>query len=252
MIETAIFRIFRICTARPAVTLLLYLLLTLGAIFFTSENFAIHTDTSQLISPRLPWRQRELELDAAFPQQVDTLLVVVDGVTPELADDSAKRLTAALANDHEHFAAVHKTAGGPFFEHNGLMLLSIEEVEHTTERLIRAQPFLGTLAGDPTLRGLAQALSYIPKGETEGAIHAKDFAGPLARISGTIDALLAGRPASFSWSELMTGEAPGPSELRRFINVKPVLGFDDLQPGAAASDAIRKWRTSSVSPRTKA
>ena len=51
---------------------------------------------------------------------------------------------------------------------------------------------------------------------------------------------LAGHPASFSWGELMTGEAPAPRELRRFISVKPVLDFNDLQPGAAASDAIRK------------
>ena len=37
----------------------------------------------------------------------------------------------------------------------------------------------------------------------------------------------------------MTGEAPPPRELRRFIRVKPILDFDDLQPGAAASEAIR-------------
>jgi hopanoid biosynthesis associated RND transporter like protein HpnN len=240
MIETAILKIFRLCTTRPALTLFLYLLLTVGAIFFTIDSFAIHTDTSQLISPRLPWRQRELQLDAAFPQQVDTLLVVVDGATPELADDAAKRLTAALGDDRLHFAAVHEAAGGPFFEHNGLLFLSTEDVQHTTEQLIRAQPFLGTLAADPTLRGLAQALSYIPKGVKEGAIEFKDFEKPLARLSTTIDALLAGRPASFSWDELMTGEAPAPHELRRFINVKPVLDFEDLQPGAAASDAIRK------------
>ena len=240
MIETAILKIFRICTARPALTLIVYLLLTLGAVLFTSENFAIHTDTSQLISSRLPWRQRELQLDAAFPQQVDTLLVVVDGATPELADDSARRLAAALARDHENFAAVHETAGGPFFEHNGLLFLSTEEVQHTTEQLIRAQPFLGTLAADPTLRGLAQALSYIPKGARQGVIDTKNFAAPLTRLSTAIDALVAGHPASFSWGELMTGEAPALRELRRFISVKPVLDFNDLQPGAAASDAIRK------------
>jgi hopanoid biosynthesis associated RND transporter like protein HpnN len=240
MIETAILKIFRVCTARPALTLLFYLLLTLGAVLFTSANFAIHTDTSQLISSRLPWRQRELQLDAAFPQQVDTLLVVVDGATPELADRGAKRLAAALANDRDHFAAVHETAGGPFFEHDGLLFLSTEEVQHAIEQLIRAQPFLGTLAADPTLRGLAQALSYIPKGVQQGAIEAQDFEAPLTRLSTTIDALLAGRPASFSWGELMTGEAPAPRELRRFISVKPVLDFDDLQPGSAASETIRK------------
>jgi predicted RND superfamily exporter protein len=60
-------------------------LATLAAVLFTYEKFAINTDTSEFISSKLPWRQREIQLDAAFPQQVDTLLVVVDGKTPELA-----------------------------------------------------------------------------------------------------------------------------------------------------------------------
>ena len=240
MIETVVLNIFRICCARPALTLILYFVLALGAGLFTYQNFAIHTDTSQLISSRLPWRQRELQLDAAFPQQVDTLLVVVDGASPELADIGAKKLAAALANDQQHIKTVHETGAGPFFEHNGLLFLSTGEVQHTTEQLIRAQPFLGTLAADPTLRGLAQALAYVPKGVEQGAIDAKDFAAPLDRLATTIDALLAGRPASFSWSELMTGEAPAPHELRRFISVKPILDFGSLQPGAAASESIRK------------
>ena len=240
MIESAIFRIFRLCTARPVLTLVIYLMVTVAAVLFTTENFAIHTDTSQLISSRLPWRQRELELDAAFPQQVSTLLVVIDGTTPELADDGAKRLAVALAADHTHFQSVRETGGGPFFEHNGLLFLSTEDVQATADELIRAQPFLGTLAADPTLRGLAQALGYIPKGEAEGAIDEKDFATPLKRLSATIDDLLAGRQADFSWGELMSGKPPARHELRRFITVKPVLDFDELQPGAAASDTIRK------------
>jgi uncharacterized protein len=240
MVETAVLKIFRICCVRPALTLILYLLLTLVAVLFTYENFAIHTDTSQLISSRLPWRQRELQLDAAFPQQVDTLLVVVDGASPELANSGAKILAAALANDREHIETLREIGGGAFFEHNGLLFLSTGEVRHTTEQLIRSQPFLGTLAADPTLRGLAQALAYIPKGVEEGKIDADDFATPLDRLTTTIDALLAGRHATFSWAELMTGEAPPPSELRRFINVKPILDFDSLQPGAAASETIRK------------
>ena len=240
MIETAVLKIFTICCARPALTLVLYLLLAFGAVLYTYENFAIDTDTSQLISSRLPWRQRELQLDAAFPQQADTLLVVVDGASPELAGSGAKKLAAALANDHEHIKTVREIGGGAFFEHNGLLFLSTSEVRHTTEQLIRSQPFLGTLAADPTLRGLAQALAYIPKGAEEGKIDAADFATPLDRLSSTIDALLAGRPATFSWDELMAGEAPRPSELRRFINVKPILDFGSLQPGAAASATIRK------------
>jgi uncharacterized protein len=239
MLEAVVVNVVKACCWRPGLTLLVATVISFGAVSYTYEKFAINTDNSQLISSKLPWRQRELQLDAAFPQQVDTLLVVVDGATPEQASGATKSLTAALAKSPEHIEAVQEIEGGPFFEKNGLLFLSAAEVKRTTDELIRAQPFLATLAADPTLRGLAEALAIIPQGVQAGAITLKDLATPLARLSTTIDALLAGRPAAFSWSELMTGTAPSPRELRRFIRVKPKLDYGALEPGAAASDTIR-------------
>jgi uncharacterized protein len=214
-------------------------LITFGAGIYSYDNFAIHTDTGQLISSRLPWRQRELQLDAAFPQLVDTILVVLDGATPELARDGASRLAAKLAGDRANFQAVQEAEGGAFFEKNGLLFLPPDDVRSTTEQLIRAQAFLGTLAADPSLHGLAEALALIPKGVEAGSIELKNFDKPLTVLSSTVDTLLQERPAAFSWAELMTGKAPAKSEFRRFIRVQPKLDFKALQPGAAASDKIR-------------
>ena len=239
MVETLIVRLVRACCRYPSLTVIVASLITLGAGIYSYENFAIHTDTSQLISSRLPWRQRELQLDAAFPQFVDTILVVLDGATPELARDGSSRLAAALAEDRANFQAVQEEGGGAFFKKNGLLFLTPDEVQRTTEQLIRAQPFLGTLAADPSLRGLAEALAFIPRGVQAGAIELKDFDKPLTVLSSTMDTLLKGRTAAFSWTELMTGKAPAKSELRRFIRVRPKLDFKALQPGAAAADKIR-------------
>ena len=238
MFEAVIVRVVRACCRRPFLVLLVAALATLGAIAFTYENFAINTDTSEFISSKLPWRQREIQLDAAFPQQVDTLLVVVDGKTPELAADAADRLAATLRG-RDHIETVFGEETNRFFDKNGLLYLSLDEVKTTTEQLIRAQPFLGTLSADPTLRGLAEALDFIPAGVKEGQISLKDFATPLGNLANAIDAILQGRPASVSWTELMTGEPAPARELRRFIRVKPVLDYDDLEPGAKASETIR-------------
>lgn len=243
MFEFIIVNLVRACCRRSGLTVVLASMMTLVGVVYFYENVAINTDTSQLISSRLPWRQHELRFDAAFPQQVDTLLVVIDGATPELADSAAKILADALAKTHEHIQAVQEVGAGSFFEQNGLLFLSVDEVRRTTEQLIRAQPFLGALTADPTLRGLAEALAFIPEGARRGAIEIKDFAKPLSLLSTTIDALLEGRPAAFSWNELMTGEPPQAQELRRFIRVKPILDFDALQPGAAASETIRSTAT---------
>src|SRR6476619_7654834 len=243
MVETLIVRLVRACCRYPSLTVIVASLITLGSGIYSYENFAIHTDTSQLISSRLPWRQHELQLDAAFPQFVDTILVVLDGATPELARDGSSRLAGALAEDRANFQAVQEEAGGAFFKKNGLLFLPPDEVQHTTEQLIRAQPFLGTLAADPSLHGLAEALAFIPKGVQAGAIELKDFDKPLMVLPSPIETLLQGRPAAFAWTELMTGKAHAKSELRRFIRVKPKLDFEALQPGANASKKIRSTAT---------
>jgi hopanoid biosynthesis associated RND transporter like protein HpnN len=240
MIERMVARIVSAALRLPWLTVILGLALTAGAIRYVAGNFAITTDTSQLISPDLDWRQRERQFDAAFPQHTDTIEVVVDGTTPELAEKATRDLAAALSKaEPKPFEIVRRRDGGAFFEKNGLLYLSLAEVQRTTEGLIRAQPVLGTLSADPTLTGLAKALSFIPLGINEGRGSWADFEKPLATLSGAIENLLAGKETAFSWGELLTGDKPSPAELRRFIEVKPVLNFGDLQPGAEASELIR-------------
>ncbi len=238
--EAAIVALVGACRRRPYLTIALSLFVALLSAVYTYQNIAINTDTDQLISAKLPWRQRDIAYDAAFPQQANTLLVVVDGATPELAERAAGALASALAKTQGRFQEVEELGAPAFFKQNGLLFLDKDELRRLTDQLIRAQPFLGALAADPTLRGMAGALRFIPEGSRRDMVRVEDFATPLARMSEAIDAQLAGRPAAFSWSELMTGSAPQARELRRFIRVKPILDFDALQPGAAASEAIRK------------
>src|SRR5262245_58507838 len=239
MLEMIIARCTRACCRFPFLVILAAVIASAGAAEYARRHFAIDTDTSQLISAALPWRQRELQLDAAFPHRTDTIVVVVDGLTPELADGSARALAEALGEKPDLFRAVRRPDAGAFFDQNGLLFLSTTELARTTEQMIRAQPFLGTLAADPTLRGIAAALAFIPIGVKADQIKMDDFGKPLARLADALEALAEDRRIAFSWGELMTGEAPHRRDLRRFVYVKPVLDYGSLAPGAAASAAIR-------------
>jgi hopanoid biosynthesis associated RND transporter like protein HpnN len=240
MIERTVESIVSGALRYPLVTVIAGLALAAYAMAYVSAHFAITTDTSQLISSDLDWRQRERRLGNAFPQHTDTIDIVIDGATPELADSAAARLSAALTEAKpKPIQAVRRRDGGPFFDKNGLLYLSLSEVKQTTEGLIKAQPVLGTLAADPTLNGLVRALSFVPIGIKEERISWADFERPLGVISDAIDSLLASKQGTVSWSELLTGDRPNPSHLRRFIEVKPVLDFADLQPGSEASELIR-------------
>jgi len=239
MLETIIAGCTRACCRFPWLVIFTAIIGTAGAMEYARRHFAIDTDTSQLISAALPWRQRELQLDVAFPQRTDTIVVVVDGSTPELADVSARALAEEFGKTPHLFEVVRRPDAGPFFEQNGLLFLSSEEVEQATEQMIRAQPLLGTLAADPTLRGFAGALNYLAIGVKAGQIKMDDFGQPLSRLADALEALAVNRNIAFSWGELMTGEALHRRDLRRFIHVKPVLDYGSLEPGAKASSAIR-------------
>jgi uncharacterized protein len=240
MIERLVAGIVALAVRLSWLTIFLGLALTAGAVYYIANNFAITTDTSELISPELDWRKRERQFDAAFSQHTDTIDIVVDGKTPELTESAAARLAAALSESKpKPFQIVRRRDGGPFFEKNGLLYLSVPEVKDITAGLIKAQPVLGTLSADPTLNGLAKALSLVPLGIKEDRAKWIDFEKPLGVLATAIDDLLAGRSTTFSWGELLTGGTPSPSELRRFLEVKPVLNYADLEPGADATDLIR-------------
>jgi hopanoid biosynthesis associated RND transporter like protein HpnN len=236
---TVIERIVAFCCRWPLAVIALSLLLAGGAIWYTHQNFAINTDSEKLIDASVGWRMRQTQFDKAFPQQSNLILVVIDGVTPELAESAAARLTEKLASDTTHFSQARRPDGGPYFNQNGILFLSLKEVQDTSQQLIKAQPFLGGLASDPSLRGVMSNLSTVLLGVSNGQAKLADVDSALSRFADVFSAAAKGQTDYLSWRSLITGTAPRPEEIRRFIEIKPRLDFNALEPGQQASDTIR-------------
>ncbi|MEO8628366.1 MAG: hypothetical protein ABI612_09735, partial [Betaproteobacteria bacterium] len=47
-----------------------------AATYYTATHFAISTDVAKLFAPDLPWRQRAMAFDAAFPHSIDRTVLV--------------------------------------------------------------------------------------------------------------------------------------------------------------------------------
>ncbi len=235
-------RIVAACAARKFVTLALALVVVAVAAVYAAGHFSISTDLNRLISTDLPWRQREIALDKAFPQRADTILAVLDAENPDVANEAARALEAALTPQKAFFQSAHCLEASDFFRREGLLFLPMPEVEARVEQLIAAQPFLGGLAQDPSLRGLAGVLGLMAQGGGE----TRDFAGPLESLAGAIDKAVAGEKtdsaSSFSWTALFSGAPPTIQDRRRFIQVKPVLDYSALEPGAEAADRSARHR----------
>ncbi len=227
---------------QPWRVLVAVLLLVLAAATFAATHFDMSTDTGDMISSKTKWRRDEAEVSKAFPKINDAILVVVDGKTPELAEDAAVRLTAALAGDTKNFVRVSRPDGGEFFDRSGILFGSLADVRQTTQKLIDAQPLLGGLAYDPSLRGIAKSLSTAASGAADNASDPAiaQLEAPLAGLHTAISQALAGKQAFFSWQLLFTaarGELAPP--LRKVILAQPVYDFSSLQPGARAVAAVR-------------
>jgi hopanoid biosynthesis associated RND transporter like protein HpnN len=232
-------RIVAFCCRWPWLVIAASLLLAVGAGYYVYNDFAINTDSSQLIDAKVGWRMRQAHFDAEFPQQSNLTLVVIDGATPELAESAAARLTQKLQANPRLFRSVRRPDGGAFFNQNGLLFLPLADVRDTSQQLIKAQPFLGGLAADPSLRGLMTNLDTVLLGVAQGQAKLADIDKPMVRFAEVFNAAAAGKTDYLSWRSLITGRAPRPEEIRRFIIVKPRLDFNALEPGLEASTAIR-------------
>jgi uncharacterized protein len=236
-------RVVATSARHPFLAVLLSLALTAAALVYSVGHFAMTTDTAQLISTKDKWRQRELAYERAFPSLQGLTIVVIDGATPELAEHAGSRRAAALAEKPALFHNVRRPDGGPFFDRNGLLFLPVAKVQATTEGLLRSQFLLASLAADPSLRGVLATLSRALQGVQHGQAKLADFQPLMAALADTIGSVVAGKPAWFSWQDVMAEPANetsvGKRQTRRVLIVQPVLDYTALQPGQAASDAIR-------------
>ena len=226
-------------TAHPRAVALGALLLTLISAAFAATHVRIDTDTYALIAPDAPWRMDEARVRAAFPAASDTIVAVVDGATPELADGGAAALAARLGADHAHFRAVVRPDGGPYFERAGLLYAPLADVRAATGRMIAAQPLLGPLAADPSLRGVAGAIGTVADGVVRGDTNLAATAAPMRALADALDARAAGRSAFFSWARLFGGTGALAPPTRRLVVLTPRLDYSALMPGAAAEEAVR-------------
>jgi uncharacterized protein len=221
---------------------LLGLVLATAAGYYTARHFAINTDINTLISANLDWRQRDQLFDKAFDRD-RTILAVVEAPTPEQTSAAAAALEQKLKGDKKNFQSMQPLGSGEFFDKNGLLFLPTEEVGKTTAQFGAAAPLIEIMAGDPSIRGLTGALETGLAGVTRGEVKLDNTARPFNMISQTVEDILNKGNATFSWRELTSDTPLTDSDRRAFIEFKPVLDYNSLEPGKEATDAIRSAAT---------
>ena len=215
-----------------------------AAIGYLAVNIRINTSTEDMLSPDLPFRRDSRELDAAFPQFNDNIVIVIDGQTPDLAHDAARKLAQGLRRQPELFGGVYDPPGSDFMRRNGFLYLDLDALYDLSDKLAEAQPFLATLWRDPSLVGLFHmmnlAIDEFLEDQDGSPIEIVKVQEAIAAVA---EAQAGGRFGHLSWQELMSNveeKDGGTTDKRRIMVVQPALDYGSLQPGGRAMGELRR------------
>jgi hopanoid biosynthesis associated RND transporter like protein HpnN len=225
-------------TRIPLIIVVLAIAITAALAWFTVRNVSINTDATDMLSAKLTFRQDFDEYRRAFPVFADNIVVVVDADDADRAEDGAEALFQRLQQDRYHFHQIFYPEGSRYFRRNGLLYLSVKELQSLATRLSEAQPLLATLSRDPSIRGLFDVL-----GQAIDALGTRDgrpqqIASVLDRITKVVESRDTDRPQSLSWKDLM-GVDTGGDDRRRIIVLQPELNYGSMAPAAEAMRIIR-------------
>jgi hopanoid biosynthesis associated RND transporter like protein HpnN len=205
----------------------------------STDRLGIDTNTANMISPRLDWRQDFDEYRNSFPARDRNIVAVIDGPSSEASMRHARALAAALRSEPDLFPSVFLEGDGEFFERNGLLYLPLDELEDLYDRLYDVQPLLGRLARDVSGAGVLDVLadSYeLADGADASALQGRDEI--FAEIAATLLASIARERRPVLWGQLL-GVAADDST-RKLLLIQPVLDFTGRAP--PARDAIERIR----------
>lgn len=239
MLSTFAEKLVRASRAKPLLTVLLIFALTAGATFGASQHLTMNTDSLALFDSGLDFREAEKDLDGQFPGEVDLIVAVIDGPSAAESQSAADRLAGKLKPRDDLFKTVQNPTGGDFFARNGLMYLSLDEIESVSNEIARAQPFLGAISTDRSARGLFRLLELAFGAATSGDPATAAIAPAAEQTAKVTNDVLDGKPAGLNWANLFSGFGPQGLTARAMVLAQPKLDLTSLEQGGDASAFIR-------------
>src|SRR6056297_1534536 len=231
-------------TRHPLLVLAGCLVFTLLAGLATAKLLGVNSDPIAMLDEDLPFRQTDERLRAEFPNLDNNLLAVVEAPTPEQATLAARQVQRELAALPEVVNSVSWPAGSEFFARNGLLFLSLEELEALSERLTAAQPLLGRLARQTDAAALFELLTQIAERNPGGDSISSGVT--LDRLHGqvaeAIDAGLTGAPEVLSWQRLLSDGDASEDRARQILLINPVLDHDRVLAAREVMERMHEMR----------
>ena len=118
---------------------------------YTVERLGINTDTTDMLSERLQWRQDFKDFSNAFPGRFETILIVIDGTRAGRRAQNAAAQTARTDLDRKRrpiFKKFSSRAPANFSIPMACFFSTPTELQGFADRLTAVQPLLRRLSAD--------------------------------------------------------------------------------------------------------
>ncbi len=232
----------------PWTVVLLALIFCGVTLDYTLKNLEINTNTADMLSADLAFRQNQTRLNQTFPEDADTIIFVVEAKTPEETALAASKLAEQLGKAKDRFDSVYIPTDNAFFRQQALLYLEQSELDDLAQKLTDAQPFLGHLSQNYHLEGLFGIIGQ--------ALEQRDNSLPmdlnpiLLAIDNTLNNQLKDQSQYLSWQNILAEDKPTSENFqdaaaqiklnRTLVIAKPKMHFDQILPGDTALTSARE------------
>lgn len=216
------------------------LVATVVLLGYTIQNLGINSDAVSLIAEDLPARVNHEAFTRLFPNLENALFVVIDAKTPELSRQAALKLGHRMRRLPDYFTDVYAPGGGSFFERNGLLYQSADQLDEFADQMAQVQPLIAALDQDPSLANMTRLLTQGLDAARDEGIGVENWPAVLERFGDATLAVFTEFPVAISWEEMLLQGSTIESVTRRVLVVHPVLDFQNVFSAAQPMEMIHE------------
>lgn len=212
------------------------ILLAGASLYYAKDHLGVNNNSSEMLSPDLPFQKNYKRLETAFPQDTNAILFVIDTETPEETAIAAQSLLKQLNSQSDFFESSYIPDDNDFFRQQAFLYLSPEELDKLAVNLTDAQPFIGYLAQNYQLKGLFAILTEAL--ENKDSVISHSLPALLSSISTALNKTANDENYHVSWQEILNPNSQS-NKTRRVVISKPKINFQSMMPVAVAIEKAR-------------
>ncbi len=220
----------------PWFLLILTLIICGLSLNYTINNLGVNTNTSEMLSQDLPFQKNRQRIEAAFPQDENGLIFVVEAQTPEETSQAAQQLATRLQSQSTYFDSVYIPTENDFFKQQALLYLETDELESLATKLTKAQPFIGHLAQNYHLQGLFSIINTALNQQNDLPM---DLEPLLQAINASFNAQIQQQAYHLSWQQLLAPNKLNTQSRRTIVIAQPKMDFNEIFPAELSLSAAR-------------